>query len=146
MTEQEKIPPAVPAGSVEHDPYTFVMKVFCTRWKPFLIHAIAFDDCTRFNKFTKQLPISEKVLAQNLKELEADGVITRTVYPEIPPRVEYRLTELGRTICPLLDALYDWGWHEMKRRGLPIDPLGEMWHGYRERDEALMQEPHRKHH
>lgn len=144
MTEPEKIPPAVPAGSVENDPYTFVMKVFCTRWKPFLIKAIQFDaDCTRFSKFPKQLPISEKVLAQNLRELEADGIIYRTIYPEVPPRVEYHLTELGLSVCNLLQLLYDWGWHEMKRRGLPIDPLGEMWHGYRTRDDTVMDSPHK---
>lgn len=139
-------PEEIAVGSVEHDPYTFVMKVLCSRWKPFLITAIHFDqDCTRFSKFTKQLPISEKVLAQNLRELEADGIIYRTIYPEVPPRVEYHLTDLGVSACALLHKLYDWGWHEMKRRGLPIDPLGEMWHGYRERDMKLMDSPHKHH-
>lgn len=136
--------PGVPAGSVEHDPYTFVLKMFCTRWKPFLLKAIEFDsDCTRFSKFTRQLPISTKVLSQNLRELEADHLIYRTVYWEVPPRVEYHLTELGLSVCALLQQLYDWGWHEMKHRGLPIDPLGEMWHGYRDRDSGIMDSPHR---
>ena len=66
---------------------------------------------------------------------------SRTVYAEVPARVEYRLTELGASVCPLLESLYAWGWHEMKRRGLPIDPLGEMWHGYREPDDSVMNRP-----
>lgn len=131
-------------GFLSGDPYNFAMKVFCTRWKPFLIKAISFDEATRFNRFLKQLPISEKVLTQNLRELEADGLITRTVYAEVPPRVEYRLTELGLSVCPILNGLYDWGRREMKRRGLSVDELGEMWHGYRERDESAMDSPYKR--
>lgn len=130
--------------ALENDPYNFVMKVFCTKWKPFLIKAINFDESTRFNRFTRQLPITEKVLTDNLRELEADGLITRTVFAEVPPRVEYSLTELGKTVCPILDTLYGWGWHEMKRRGLPVDSIGEMWHGYRERDTDMMDSPYKK--
>ncbi len=130
--------------SIDMDPYNFVMKLFCNRWKPYIIHAIRFDGSTRFSKFTKQLPITEKVLASNLKELEDDGIIYKKAYPESPPRVEYFLTDVGEEICGLLDILYDWGWHEMKRRGLPIDPLGEMWHGYRDKDDELMTHPYKK--
>ena len=130
-------------GFFEQDPYNFAFKIFCTRWKPLLLKAISFDESTRFNRFTKQLPITEKVLAQNLRELEADGLITRTVYAEVPPRVEYRLTPTGRSVCPILDAIYNWGWTEMKRRGLEIDKIGEMWHGYRERDEEAMDSPYK---
>lgn len=132
--------------TIEQDPYNFVMKVFCNRWKPFIIQAVRFDGYTRFNKFPKQLPISEKVLSANLKELEQDGLIVKTVYPEVPPRVEYRLTESGKSVSKILDTMYDWGWHEMKRRDMSIDPLGEMWHGYREKDETLMYEPYKKEH
>jgi DNA-binding HxlR family transcriptional regulator len=131
--------------TVERDPYNFVIKMFCNRWKPFIIQAIRFDNgVTRYTKFTRQLPISEKVLAENLKELEADGIIHRKVYSEVPPRVEYYLTDLGRTICPILDTLYEWGWKEMKHRDMPIDPLGEMWHGFRERDEKMMKDAYKK--
>ena len=130
--------------NLDNDPYSFVMRVFCTKWKPVLIKAINFDESTRFNRFTRQLPITEKVLTDNLRELEADGLITRTAFAEVPPRVEYQLTDLGKSVCPILDTLYDWGWHEMKRRGLPIDPIGEMWHGYRERDAEMMDSPYKK--
>lgn len=130
--------------SIENDPYNFIMKVFCTRWKPYIIQGIKRDGRTRFNRFCKQLPITEKVLTANLKELEADGIIKRIVYYEVPPRVEYELTELGESICPILDMLYEWGWHEMKKRNLQVDPLGEMWHGFREEDKELMKSPYKK--
>lgn len=121
------------------DPYNFAFKIFCTRWKPVIIKALSFDEATRFKRFTRHLPITEKVLAQNLRELEEDGLITRTVYAEVPPRVEYRLTELGKSVCPILDLIYDWGRRVMYERGVKVDKVGEMWHGYRERDEEVME-------
>ncbi len=53
--------------------------------------------------------ISQKVLTDNLRAMEADGLITRTVYAEVPPRVEYSLSELGETMRPILDAMEEWG-------------------------------------
>ncbi|NTV91595.1 MAG: winged helix-turn-helix transcriptional regulator, partial [Clostridiales bacterium] len=79
-----------------------------------------------------------KVLADNLQELEADGLVERTVYPEVPLRVEYRLTDNGQAIIPLLESVYDWGWHQMKNKSMEIDAYGEMWHGYREKDLEFM--------
>jgi len=84
------------------------------------------------------------VLSQNLKAMEQDGLIYRKVIPDVPPRVEYRLTDEGKTIISLLDKIYEWGWYDMKRKSMPIDPLGEMWHGYCERDEKLMYQPYKK--
>ncbi len=130
--------------SIKNDPYIHTMKTFLNRWKPFIIAAIRFDNATRFNRFTRQLPISHKVLTANLRELEDDGIIERIVYHEVPPRVEYRLTESGKTIIPILETLYDWGWKDMSRKCLDIDPLGEMWHGYREPDEKIMDSPFKK--
>ena len=127
------------------DPYNYMSRLIFSRWKPFILRAMDFDEdnLTHFSQFTKQLPITQKVLSQNLREMEADGLIFRTVVPETPPRVEYRLTDTGRSLVPLLNAVYDWGWHDMKRKDLPIDALGEMWHGYRERDLELMQHPYK---
>lgn len=126
------------------DPYNHMIRVVFTRWKPFLLRALYFDEISSFSGFTNGLPISQKVLAENLRALEADGLITRTVLPETPPKVEYRLTESGRSLMPLLDMVYDWGWHDMKSKGFPIDRLGEMWHGYRERDLKQMFAPYKK--
>lgn len=131
---------------IRKDPYNYMNRLVFSRWKPFILRAMDFDEdnLTHFAQFTKQLPISQKVLAQNLREMEADGLIYRTVLPETPPQVEYRLTDLGKSLIPLLDAVYDWGWHAMKRKGLPIDALGEMWHGYRERDPEVMRHPYKR--
>lgn len=64
----------------------------------------------RFNEMLKSIPgISQKVLTDNLRAMEADGLITRTVYPEVPPHVEYALSELGESMRPIIAALEAWG-------------------------------------
>lgn len=136
MSEEELV------FDVQKDPYNHMIRILFGRWKPFILMAMVFDEGkTNFSDFIKQLPISHKVLSDNLKAMEADGLICRTVVPDTPPRTEYRLTETGLSMVPLLRAVYDAGWKDMTRKGMPIDTLGEMWHGYRERDEHLM---HRK--
>lgn len=81
------------------------------KWKPMILHMLS-DRIMRFGELKKQLPsISQKMLTQQLRELELDGIVGRTVYPEVPPRVEYRLTGLGSTLIPVLDQLYAWGTH-----------------------------------
>lgn len=131
---------------IRQDPYNYVMRVVFCRWKPFILRAMDFDEgkLTHFSRFTKQLPITQKVLSQNLRQLEEDGLIYRTVVPVTPPQVEYRLTAQGKSLIPLLDQVYKWGWEEMKHRNLPIDALGEMWHGFREPDEQVMRHPYKR--
>lgn len=64
----------------------------------------------RFNELKKNLEgISQKVLTDSLRSMEEDGIITRTVYPEVPPHVEYALSDLGESMRPILDAMKDWG-------------------------------------
>lgn len=64
----------------------------------------------RFNELKKSLDgISQKVLTDSLRSMEEDGLITRTVYPEVPPRVEYALSDLGETMRPILNAMQEWG-------------------------------------
>lgn len=64
----------------------------------------------RFNELKKDLEgISQKVLTDSLRSMEADGIITRTVYPEVPPRVEYALSDLGESMRPIMDAMEVWG-------------------------------------
>lgn len=131
-----------PVFDLSRDPYNHMMRLLFSRWKPYILMAMVFDEGkTNFSDFIRQLPISHKVLAENLKAMERDGLIQRTVVPDTPPRTEYRLTVSGLSMVPLLRAVYDAGWKDMKAKGLPIDALGEMWHGYRERDEARMERP-----
>lgn len=143
---EEKLPREGLVFDIDKDPYNYVMRVVFCRWKPFILRAMHSDEgeVTHFSRFMKQLPITQKVLSQNLRALEEDGLIYRTVLPTKPPQVEYRLTESGKALIPLLNQIYDWGWHEMRRRDMPIDALGEMWHGFRERDKAFMEHPYKK--
>lgn len=64
----------------------------------------------RFGELNKSIPgVSQKVLTENLRSMEADGIVIRTVYPEVPPRVEYKLSELGESMRPILFAMESWG-------------------------------------
>lgn len=64
----------------------------------------------RYNDIRRQIPgITEKILTQQLRKFEKYGIIKRVVYPQVPPKVEYSLTELGETLKPVLDSAYDWG-------------------------------------
>ena len=70
----------------------------------------------RFNEMKKSLDgISQKVLSDSLRSLEEDGIVTRTVYPEVPPRVEYALSPLGESMKPILDAMEQWGTEYKKK-------------------------------
>ena len=64
----------------------------------------------RYSELHKKMPkATDKMLAQQLRELEKDGLIIRTVYPVVPPKTEYKLTEFGKSLAPILDAMCDWG-------------------------------------
>jgi DNA-binding HxlR family transcriptional regulator len=79
------------------------------KWKGVILFRLG-EGTKRFGELRKLLPkVSQRTLTQALRELEADGLVARKVYAEVPPRVEYRLTPLGRTLKPLLGRLKDWG-------------------------------------
>jgi DNA-binding HxlR family transcriptional regulator len=80
------------------------------RWKARILWKLYDHGTMRFGELRRGLPgITEKMLAQQLKELEHDQLIVRTQYPEMPPRVEYSLSDFGRSLAPVLDALKTWG-------------------------------------
>lgn len=77
--------------------------------KPIILHMLS-EGTMRYGELKKNIPpVSQKMLTQHLRELEADGVISRKVYAEVPPRAEYSLTERGLTLKPILQDLYNWG-------------------------------------
>ena len=79
------------------------------KWKPEILWVLR-NGPLRFGEVMQQVQgITQVTLTKNLRELESDGIVTRTVYPEIPPRVEYRLTEFGRSVFPVLDEISAWG-------------------------------------
>lgn len=78
------------------------------KWKPFILARLVVGRM-RFGRLAVQVPsISRKILSQQLKELEADGLVIRYSYAEKPPRVEYELSDLGKTVIPVLTAMTEW--------------------------------------
>ena len=85
------------------------LNVISGKWKPMVLHMLL-SHTMRFGELKKNIPpVSQKMLTQQLRELEADGIVERKIYAEIPPRVEYSLTQRGATLKPILDSLYAWG-------------------------------------
>ena len=94
---------------IESCPIRNVLARFSGKWSILILCVLAENEKTRFNEISKAIPdISSKVLADTLKNLEADKLIIRHYYGEIPPRVEYSLTELGRDLMPHLYSLIGW--------------------------------------
>lgn len=90
-------------------PVATTVAMIGSKWK-LLIMRNLLSRPWRFNELKKDLEgISQKVLTDSLRSMEADGLLTRTVYPEVPPRVEYTLTELGYSLRPILEAMRVWG-------------------------------------
>lgn len=90
-------------------PVATTVQLVGSKWKLLIIRNLR-ERPWRFNELQRDLAgISQKVLTDSLRALEADGIVTRTVYAETPPRVEYALSDLGETLRPLLDAMEQWG-------------------------------------
>ncbi|MDT3249714.1 winged helix-turn-helix transcriptional regulator [Serratia sp. root2] len=86
-----------------------VLRLLEGRWKLIILFHLFDGKVQRYSDFEKLIPaISQKMLAQQLRQLEADGIVSRMVYPQVPPKVEYRLTEWGQALCPALDAMLKW--------------------------------------
>lgn len=90
------------------------------RWKMVIIFQLFARGILRFSELERAIPsVSQKMLIQQLRELERDGVVRRTVYPQVPPRVEYALTTWGQAMCPALDALLEWA----AQRPAQVEPV-----------------------
>lgn len=80
------------------------------KWKPIIVWHLGTKGTKRFSELKKLLPnITQKMLTQQLRELENDGLVERKVYPQVPPKVEYSLTDLGESLMPILKSMCDWG-------------------------------------
>ena len=90
-------------------PVATTVALIGSKWKLLIIRNLL-QRPWRFNELKRDLTgISQKVLTDSLRSMEEDGLITRTVYPEVPPRVEYALSDLGQTLKPILDSMVEWG-------------------------------------
>ena len=99
------------AGDVEFRCYfQLAMMVIGGKWKPKVLFHLGQNNVVRFGALRRAVfGISEKMLIQSLKELEKDGLVNRKVYRQVPPKVEYSLTEIGRSFVPVLNAMFNWG-------------------------------------
>jgi DNA-binding HxlR family transcriptional regulator len=90
-------------------PVEITLDVIGGKWKALILFHLQ-DRTLRFSEFSNYLPtITPKMLAQQLRELESDGILNRKVYPQVPPKVEYSLTNLGASLTPILEAMRTWG-------------------------------------
>jgi len=100
-------------------PVGYTMNIIGGKWKPSIIHRIR-TDRNRYSLLLKSIPeISKQTLTNQLRELEADGVISRIIFPEIPPRVEYSITAFGATLLPIIDSMYQWA--KVHMPNLPVE-------------------------
>lgn len=103
MNEQ-KTAKTLPACPVET-----TLSLIGDKWKVLILRDLM-PGTKRFGELKKSIgSVSQKVLTAQLRDMESNGLVTRTVYPEVPPRVEYSLTALGKSLKPILDAMWNWG-------------------------------------
>jgi len=100
MLTREELPPC---------PVATTLLLIGNKWKIFILQRLL-ERTWRFNELQKDIPgISQRVLTDNLRAMEQDGIVKRKVYAEIPPKVEYSLSELGETMRPIIKSMHNWG-------------------------------------
>lgn len=91
-------------------PVATTVNLIGNKWKLLILRNLIYNGEQRFTDFVKSIPgISKKVLTDDLRSLENDGLVNREVFAEIPPKVVYSLSELGKSLKPILDAMFTWG-------------------------------------
>ena len=106
-------------------PVETTLMLISDRWKVLILRDL-FTGTKRFGELKKSLTgVSQKVLTSNLKAMEADGLLTRKAYAEVPPRVEYTLTETGESLRPVIAAMFDWGMDYKKKNHSPANELAD---------------------
>ncbi|MEK3735126.1 MULTISPECIES: winged helix-turn-helix transcriptional regulator [Paenibacillus] len=97
-------------GNIQETPFGYTLSLIGGKWKMLILYLLAEQQPVRFNEMKRRLgTITYRTLSSQLKELEADGLVKRTEYPQVPPKVEYRLTEKAETLLPVLEQLCEWG-------------------------------------
>lgn len=96
--------------NIQDTPFGYTVSVIGGKWKMVIIYLLAENQTVRFNDLKRQIgAITYKTLSSQLKELEADGLVKRKEYPQVPPKVEYSLTDKAVTLLPVLEGLCEWG-------------------------------------
>ncbi|MFY9085327.1 winged helix-turn-helix transcriptional regulator [Aliarcobacter cryaerophilus] len=98
---------------ITETPFGYTLSLISGKWKMIILYLLAEYEVIRYNELQRKIgSITYKMLSSQLKELEADKLITRKEYPMIPPKVEYSLTQRGKSLIPILDAMCEWGLKE----------------------------------
>lgn len=101
-------------------PVELTMAVIGDKWKIFILRDLL-QGTKRFGELQRSIHgVSQKMLTQQLRSMEADGIISRTVYPQVPPKVEYSLTELGWSLAPVISAMTRWGMEYRRSYQVPV--------------------------
>jgi DNA-binding HxlR family transcriptional regulator len=118
--KRDELTPTTAARSVEQ-----TLKIVEGRWKLVILFHLFGGKVLRFSDLERAIPtVSQKMLTQQLRQMEVDGIVRRIVHPQVPPKVEYCLTDWGQALCPALDAILAWA----EQREALDDPL-EPGHG-----------------
>lgn len=96
--------------SLQDTPFGYTLSMLGGKWRLVILYWLVEYDCIRFNELHRKIgTITFKTLSTQLKEMERDGLIIRREYPQIPPKVEYRLSEKGRSLLSIMEAMCEWG-------------------------------------
>lgn len=96
--------------NIQDTPFGYTISIIGGKWKMVIMYLLAENQTVRFNDLKRQIgAITYRTLSSQLKELEADGLVTRKEYPQVPPKVEYSLTDKAETLLPILEQLCEWG-------------------------------------
>ncbi|MFB9324724.1 winged helix-turn-helix transcriptional regulator [Paenibacillus aurantiacus] len=96
--------------NIKDTPFGYTLSVIGGKWKMVILYLLAENQPVRFNDLKRRIgTITYKTLSTQLKELEADGMVKRKEYPQVPPKVEYSLTDKTKTLLPVLEQLCEWG-------------------------------------
>lgn len=91
-------------------PVETCVQLIGSKWRLLIMRDLLMNESMRFGQLQRSVgKVSQKVLTSNLRDMEESGLVVRRVYPEVPPRVEYSLTETGKSLKPIIDAMWDWG-------------------------------------
>ena len=104
-------------ADIEETGFSYTLSIISGKYKMTILYCLMEFGTVRFNEmkgYIKGIPY--RTLSANFRELEADGLVHREEYPQVPPKVEYSLTEEGRSLCPILDAMCEWGDVHRRRR------------------------------
>jgi DNA-binding HxlR family transcriptional regulator len=110
-------------GKEYHCALDITMDFIGGKWKTVVLWYLR-KDAKRFSELKRHVPsITEKMLTLQLRDLEKDGIVIRTIFPEVPPRVEYQLTDFGKTLIPMLEEMAKWGRNLAETKGKTVERI-----------------------